>query len=397
MDERVLVVEDEPSVRLLLVREIEHHGWTTAEAASTDEAIGAFADQSFDLVLTDIMMPGKNGIELLRWIKAQRPDTDVILITAFASLDSAAEGIRLGAADYLLKPFGSLDLVTASVRRVLERRRLATETDRLRQQLIHADRLVAIGQLAAGVVHEINNPATLVVGSTELLERALLRLRDLEVALRELVQRENPAVDRASLEKLLAEQDLGRVLDTVATALGDVRDGIHRIASIARDLRTFSRVDSRDVEQVALDDVARAALGMVAPQVRQRAELVVNLAQVPEIRANRARLAQVIVNLLVNAGHAIEEAGPGEHRISIATAADGGHVTCTVQDSGCGMTPEVKQRAFESFFTTKARDRGTGLGLSIAREIARGHGGDIFVESEPGRGSTFVLRLPLAG
>jgi signal transduction histidine kinase len=229
-----------------------------------------------------------------------------------------------------------------------------TAINRMQAQLLHSDRLAALGTLAAGVGHEINNPLSYVVSN---LETLLEELPD--------------GVDR----QLLA----------------DALEGASRIAEIVRSLRTFTRPDTGEARATDVQPSIEAALRMAENAIRFRAKLTRVLSPVPQIRANAGELAQVCLNLLINAAQAIDEGDPDNNEITVATftAADGA-VTIAITDTGSGIPADNLRRIFDPFFTTKAVGTGSGLGLSICHGIVRKLGGEILVESVEGVGSTFA-------
>jgi two-component system cell cycle sensor histidine kinase/response regulator CckA len=229
-----------------------------------------------------------------------------------------------------------------------------------------ADRMVSLGTMAAGVAHEVNNPLAYVIGNLELVREAL---RDLPTD----------------------GHDLGNVDRMLAEAL----EGSERVRRIVLDLKTFSRAAEEPGAPVDVHAVLETAIRIAGNEIRHRARLVRRFGQVPRIEANESRLAQVFLNLLVNAAQAIPE-GEAEHNtIEVATRVDPlGRVVVEVTDSGVGIEPEVQRRMFDPFFTTKPVGIGTGLGLSIVHGIVGAMGGELTVESQPGRGSTFRVHLP---
>jgi signal transduction histidine kinase/CheY-like chemotaxis protein len=267
---------------------------------------------------------------------------------------------------------------TAASRRELEAAYRALQDTQ--GQLIHAGKLAAIGQLAGGVAHEINNPASYVAMSHAVLARQVTRLRAL--------------LDAAGL--LDGEQaEIARLLSSMDLVLADASDGMQRIRAVVRDLRTFSRMDDEAMEAVDLSEVVLAACNLARHEIRYRAELITALGEVPPVRGNRGRLGQVLMNLLVNAAQAIPEGSEDEHHIRIATRRDGGRAVLLVEDSGPGVPEQLRSRIFEPFFTTKPAEIGTGLGLSLVAEIVRRHGGTIEVGVGQYGGARFEIGLPL--
>jgi len=370
---RVLIVDDEPNLRFLLEAEIGERGFdvTAVETGSDAQRIllEPGGDRPFDLLLTDIRMPGVSGLDLLRWVCKSGLGTTVILMTGYGSAETAAAGLRLGAADYLMKPFGDMDLVVGSIERALERARLQAESERLKRQLLHADRLAAIGQLAAAVAHEINTPAGYILGNAGLLEERIRELQQSDADLKD---------------------GLGEMTDMVASCL----DGVRRIRDIAADLRTFARSEADDVQRVDLADVIESAVRIASVDLRHRAQLQVELQPMPQVVVRAGRIAQVIINLLNNAGQAIDGEA-ADNTIRVTSRMDGDDVVIAVSDTGRGMDTLELGRLFEPFYTARAEGYGTGLGLSLSAEIVRSHGGRISARSTAGEGSVLEVWLPL--
>ncbi|HYO70121.1 MAG TPA: ATP-binding protein [Archangium sp.] len=236
-------------------------------------------------------------------------------------------------------------------------------------QLLLADRLATMGRLAAGVGHEINNP----------LAYLLSNLRYLQ-------------------EELNRTQASGEEWRELLSAVTEACEGAERIQFIVQDLRQFIRPDDTAVGPVALLPVVRGAAKMAAHEIRSRARLVEDCADAPPVRGNGARLSQVLLNLLINAAHAIEPGRVEQNEIRVVARRNGpGHVTLAVSDTGCGIPPENLARIFEPFFTTKPVGVGTGLGLPVCQGIITSLGGELTVESQPGQGTTFRITLPIAG
>jgi signal transduction histidine kinase/CheY-like chemotaxis protein len=240
-----------------------------------------------------------------------------------------------------------------------------------REKLEQSRGLMVAGQLATGVGHEINNPLAFVVGN-------------LHVALEQLgilVQEQGSTV---------AE----RLRETVQ-ALEEARKGAERIRTIVKDLRTLVRSNDTRLGPVDVLTALEFSLSMAMPHIRHRAQVVRRLEPVPRVLGNESKLGQVFLNLLINAAQAIPEGDAIHHAITLVTRVEGTHVVVEVQDTGKGMSAEVMARIFEPFFTTKPAGEGTGLGLAISLDVIRSMGGELKVMSEPGRGSTFRIVLPV--
>jgi PAS domain S-box-containing protein len=245
-----------------------------------------------------------------------------------------------------------------------------TERDRLRAKLLLSDRMASLGTLAAGIAHEINNPLAYVTANLEVVAQSL--------------------GDKPNLTSTEEHAE-------IQAAIGDAREGAERVRKIVRGLRSFSRSEEERRQSLSLADVLSTAIRLTSNELKHRAVLVRDLGSTPLVLADDGRLAQVFINLLINAAHAIPEGNTDANRITVRTRTDrDGRAVVEIEDTGAGMPPEVQSRAFDPFFTTKEVGEGTGLGLSICHGIVSGLGGQIAIESTPGRGSLVRVILPPA-
>ncbi|MCP5156264.1 MAG: histidine kinase, partial [Ectothiorhodospiraceae bacterium] len=268
-----------------------------------------------------------------------------------------------------------------------------------REALYHSEKLASIGQLAAGIAHEINNPVAYVLSNFGPLDEyvacmsRMLGLHGRFVAA--LDQRDAGACDhaRSSLEALGREVDLDFVLEDVRSLVTESRQGLLRVKEIVTNLNEFSRRD--DVEQAPADinQGLESTLKLLAPKLKSGITVERDLAELPLVRCNLGLLNQVFLNVLQNACMAME----GRGRIRIATRAEGEDVVVAIRDDGPGMPESVRQRIFEPFFTTKPVGEGTGLGLSLCHGIVSRHGGRIEVDTSPGEGTEFRIVVPVSG
>jgi signal transduction histidine kinase len=243
----------------------------------------------------------------------------------------------------------------------------------LRNRLVTSARLAAVGQLAAGIAHEINNPLAYIGAN-------LRRLREQWLALAE----GGPEGD--------SKVDFGEGLEEGLAMLEESLEGVERTAAIVREVRSFSHGGSDARERLDPNELVDRALRMAEPHVRGRIRVERTREAVPPVAGSRRELEQVLLNLIVNAAQAMGDDGT----LSVATRPAGGEVELAITDTGCGIPPELLPRIFDPFFTTKGVGEGTGLGLSISHQIVRRHGGRILVDSEVGRGTVVSVRLPPA-
>ncbi len=270
-----------------------------------------------------------------------------------------------------------------------EMRRQRDEVTRLQGELVQAEKMAAIGTLAAGIAHEVNNPLGFVSSNLETLDRYVGAvtgfLAQAEAAARGEVSAPHLARQRTALEVDYILQDLGPLLS-------DTRDGVVRVARIVRDLNQFSREDPSELAEADVIDCLEKAVSLAWNEIKQKAELARELCALPLVVGYGQQLTQVFLNLLLNAAQAIQGSG------TIALRAGHGEDEAWVEvaDTGCGIPPENLPRIFDPFFTTKPVGQGTGLGLAVSYGIVKGHGGRIEVASTPGQGTTFRVVLPVA-
>lgn len=280
------------------------------------------------------------------------------------------------------------ELATANRQLAEERETLTallSKVHETQQQLLQSEKLAAIGQLAAGVAHEINNPIGFVnsnLGSLKTYTNTLLSL----IAAYESGQPEAVASARQAADLEFLREDL-------PSLLAESQEGLDRVTRIVQDLKDFSRVDQAEQQRADLNAAMISTLNVVRSELKYKAEVVVELGQIPEIDCVPAQLNQVFMNLLVNAAQAIPEHG----KIYVRSGSEGEHIWFEIEDTGIGMSAETRQRIFEPFFTTKPVGKGTGLGLSISYDIiVKRHKGRLDVHSEPGKGSRFRIWLPVS-
>ncbi len=408
-DRRILIVDDEAGVRELFAAWLREENYECKTAASADQALAILATDTYALVISDMMMPGRNGVELLREIRSRYPDTTVIMVSGIDRPQRVRDALRCGAFDYLIKPC-ELSVLTLSVERGLERRSLQrtariykdhlesqnielaeskTELERLQAQLVHTEKMASLGQLAAGIAHELNNPAGFIYGNMDLLGDYLAQLQSLLSIYDRAVL---PADALQSVNSLKAEIRYERLVDDLDSILADCREGAERICDVVKNLRLFSRLDEAEIKKVDVHSgidstvrlLSRYFSGSLVTLRREYGDL-------PPIHCYAGQLNQVWMNLLVNAAQAVPDRG----EVSISTRLEQDSIVVDISDTGAGIPEDQLSRIFDPFFTTKPVGEGTGLGLSISYGIIERHGGTIAVVSEIGTGTTFTVRIPI--
>ncbi len=295
-----------------------------------------------------------------------------------------------------------LDLLKAMESCIAQRnqvqRQALVELKESQTQLVQSEKMASLGQMVAGVAHELNTPLGYVKNNVQLLRELstpLFDLADAQAALADCLS--DPSCDDARLGSALQAaadaRDLASselLMEDFGQLFNDTLYGLEQIAELVVGLKDFARLDRAMSEEVDLNDCIRSALVIARNGIKDKAEIVLQLAELPRIPCAPSQINQVLLNLLNNAAQAIDGFG----QILLKTWADDSAVFVSLQDSGRGMSPEVLARIFDPFFTTKPVGQGTSLGLSISYKIIQDHGGQIRAASEPGRGTRFLIRLP---
>ena len=267
----------------------------------------------------------------------------------------------------------------------------ATERKRMETTLAQSDRLASMGMLAAGVAHEMNNPLSYVLYNLQTLCEDLPPLVQAINLMRQSVDPSRLAELPVDAARVIAPEELGDLVDRTQHA----EDGARRLKDIVKQLGTFARVEEERIIPVSLNTTIDVALRMAANEIKYRARLVKEYGPLPELSANDGKLAQVFLNLVVNAAQSIDEGNAASNEIRVRTWHGGGSVFAEIADTGQGIPPEQIPRLFDPFFTTKRPGLGSGLGLAICRNIIASMKGEITVDSTPGVGSRFLVRLPV--
>lgn len=570
---RILVVDDEEDVLNLLRDVLAFEKYDVVTAHDGKEALTHFRNHNgFDLVITDLMMPGISGLEVLEQVKDHDPITEVVLLTGHGSHDTAIKAMRNGAYDYLQKPMDMMELLLI-VQKALERRKLSLENrnyqqnlerivrertaeltdtknflqrvlessldysiiatncdgiitlfnrgsefllgyrasevvgketvllftpddqkgtgtynqagdddgvdvhherekvvrrkdgtlitinlsvstlvgsdgevdgylgiaqditeekklqeevrrhtehledlvrertgelaernreleetiERLNQtqaQLIQSEKMASLGQLSAGVAHEINNPMGFITSNLGALKKYTSRLTEALEACRKRAE-EQQVCDLEEINQIWKEKRIAKIIADLDDLFQESLDGAHRVKSIVQDLKSFSHEGRARMMHANLIEGIESTLNIVRNEIKYKAEVEKEFQPIPEVFCNPQQINQVLLNLIVNAAQAIKET-PGKINIRTGTV-DNDQIWIEVSDNGTGIEQEKLDRIFDPFFTTKDVGEGSGLGLSISYRIIQDHNGSIDVESTPGEGTTFRIKLPVQG
>ena len=279
------------------------------------------------------------------------------------------------------------------LRRNAELTELNAKLSMAQEQLMQSEKLASIGQLAAGVAHEINNPIGYIFSNFNTLSTYIENLFDMLVAYENAEASIKEPDVRASLEAMREKVELDFLKEDIPVLMSESKEGIVRVRKIVQDLKDFSRVHgSRDWQWANLHQGIDSTLNIVSNEVKYKADVVKQYGDIPDIECLPSQINQVVMNVLVNAAHAI---GTKRGTITIKTESRGDNVMLEISDNGSGISKENMSRIFDPFFTTKPVGQGTGLGLSLSYGIIQKHNGQIDVESEPGKGTLFRIVLPV--
>jgi signal transduction histidine kinase len=454
---RILLVDDMPTIhedfrKILLPPSAAKSALEAAKAALFDDEVKAAeipfeldsayqgeeglakvqaslqAGQPYAMAFVDMRMPpGWDGVETIEHLWRSDPRLQVVICTAYSDTSWEEVLTRLDARDRLLilkKPFDNIEvrqLASALTAKWEATQQAAQQIDQLEaaveertaklvranealqaemaerkhreSQLVQSEKLASIGQLAAGVAHEINNPIGFVCSNFGALQGYLDTLFQLLDAYeRAAAQLESPET-AGRLARLRQDLQFDYLKEDVPGLMRESREGIERVRAIVQDLRDFSQVDSAQAWQWAsLHQGIDSTLNIVASEVRPAADIVKAYGQIPDIECQPAQINEVVMNLVVNAAHAM---GPQRGRITLTTGTEGDTVWLEVADNGGGIPAQNLSRIFDPFFTTKPVGKGTGLGLSLSYGIVQRHHGRIEVDSRVGEGTRFRVVLPV--
>jgi len=428
----ILVVDDTPTNAKVLFDVLKDAGFRVLLAQTGESALEKLQVITPDIILLDIMMPGIDGFETCRRLKASESTKDipVIFMTALSETTNKVQGFKLGAVDYLTKPLQQEE-VLARVNAHLRVRNLNRELQQLNQTLEHQvtqrteelssalaqiqqsqlhliqrEKMSALGEMVAGVAHEINNPVGFIAGN---LAPALEYVKDL-FGLVDLYQQKFPNAD-AEIEAVIAAIDLEYVREDLPKLLSSMREGVNRIRTISTSLRSFSRGDTGHPTDFNIHEGIDSTLMILGHRLKaqpDRSEIQIHkdYGDLPPVECYPGQLNQVFMNILSNAIDALDERDqnrtveainndPSIIRIWTEAIAQS-RVAIHIVDNGSGIAEETRSRLFQPFFTTKPVGKGTGLGLSISHQIVtENHHGKLYCHSTVGQGTEFVIEIPL--
>ncbi len=422
----ILVVDDDTFLLNFLSLVLQKAGYKVITAQDGKEGLELAKKHKPEIILSDLMMPVMDGEGFLQSVRQleEFQDTLFLILTAKTDKSDRIQLLQSGADDFITKPISKDELLAKlqaferiqnlqqELRRkneILQRlnRKLQQTTSELRKtnellqstqdQLIQSEKLASIGQLAAGVAHEINNPLGVIQSNLNVLKDYIAETKALlsryEAALDRICQDnggECPQLQR-EIEAYRKQIDFEFLMRDFDSLINDSLSGAERIKNIVENLRDFSDLDHTDFLKTDIHTCLENALNIAWNEIRYRAEVIREYQEVPEFYCFPRQLSQAFLNLLLNAAQSVDDQG----KIIIRTFTEDGKAIVEIEDNGVGIPKEFLPRIFEPFFTTKEVGEGTGLGLSVAYNIIKRHQGKIKVESELGKGTLVRVELPL--
>lgn len=373
----ILLVDDEADFRGVLAKRLGRRGIRVHEAPGGEEALRLLEENPLGVIVMDVKMPGMNGIDALKRIKERHLTAEVILLTGHANTQDGVDGIKSGAFDYLSKPVELEHLIRKitqahnKIGRFLSAKQEAEFRERVKQQMVVAERLVALGTMATGVAHEINNPLAIIQDAAGWLRQVLAK---------------------PEMEAMPRRGDFEKALDRIHTAVQRARVITHQLLQVVK-TQGAELPDPTRMREVSLKELVQECVPLVESEAASKGiNISLESAEPPPVAwTDPYQLLQVLLNLLTNSIQATDAGG----RITIALRASLEEAKVEVKDTGSGIAKENLTRIFEPFFTTKGVGQGTGMGLYVSWGIVAKLGGLITVESQVGQGTTFAITLPV--
>jgi two-component system, NtrC family, sensor kinase len=386
---RIMIIDDDPSIILIIKKFIGNFGYSIFTEMDSLKALESVRTANPHLILLDIEMPGLNGFQVLEKLKMDESlkTIPVIFLSSDEKISSKIKVFEAGAVDYLVKPVHLRELeirIKTQIRLAENKQKLeqyAHDMEKLAQeraaQLIHTDRLSTLGTLAAGVAHEINNPAAFIMTNLKALESYCSFIQ--------------PHIEKIAEERP-AETQYNMILKEMPKVFDDMRSGVERISSIVNTLTDYSRKREHYSDAINFADCIRDAVVFTNHRLKNiKTELNIPSEKCLVI-GSRQQLTQVVTNLITNASDAVE--GLENPKVTISLNLKPDRIILSIQDNGPGVPLNVIEQIWTPFFTTKAPGVGTGLGLSICQSIIQNHKGKLSVKNSSNSGACFDLELP---
>lgn len=386
MPARILVVDDEPDVEFLIRKKfrkkIRNNELDFEFAQNGVEALEKLGvNDDVELVLTDINMPQMDGLTLIKKIQEFHYTVKSVVVSAYDDMDNIRKAMNFGAFDFITKPIDFQDFENTIYKTLLEKKReenieleeTLRELRETQQQLVLQEKMASLGNLVAGVAHEINNPIGVVNSSADVINRCMNKV---ETAF------QDEAPDTA---KIIKTMNLLRNNNHLIQTAGD------RIATIVKSLKNFARLDEEDFQEADVHEGLESILTLLGQEIQERIKILKNYGDLPMVYCSPSQINQVFMSILMNAIQAIDGAG----KIDISTFQDSNDVCIRFRDDGKGIEPELLSNIYDFRFSRKSHRVSMGVGLPASYSIIQKHNGKIHIDSESGKGTMVTISLPL--
>ncbi len=387
----ILIVDDEPDI-LDALYDTFIDNYDVYKVGTSREALTMLRNktQEIDLIISDQRMPEITGTELFKQVNSNFPSVGKILLTGYSDINTVVDAINKGNVDkYVPKPWKEEEILRIVLEVINKRlQKSIEERKRIESQLVQNAKLASLGELVAGIAHEINNPLSFINSNLNNLSKFLNNIFTLMDRVNNFDLKDN---DKLELEKSKKHINYDYIRGRLNQLVERSIVGVERMSKIINDLKSFSRLDVSAKNRVNINDEIDITLNIMVSEFQNRITVIKEYDTLPYLECCASKLNQVFMNILINAAQAIE----GKGNIIIRTTYEDNLIKVAITDTGKGIPENILDKIFDPFFTTKPVGRGTGLGLSISHGIIRDHNGEILVESTVGKGTTFIIKLPL--
>ena len=379
----LLIVDDDKNSVDALHEYFSDIGYSAYRAYNCNEAFNILGKDKVHVVVTDQRMPNMKGTEFLTKLKEEMPELTRILLTGHSDFEFAVEAINQGIIHYYLTKPHYLDELKGILS---EQERVRNRIESEQQNLAQIDKMASLGIMAAGVVHEINNPLCVAIGDIQLFG---MDFNDLMDFINQLSGMSFPPDIIKDIERLKKKTDLPRIMERVDDKLSRCKEAMDRVKDIVRHLKDFSHLDKGEITEIDVNKSIESSLELIPKKYKQNMDIKTKLVPLPKISCHGRQVSQVFMNIIVNALQAMKEEGT----LWIETSSNDQHIYIKFTDTGHGIPEHKIKKIFDPFYTTKPIGEGTGLGLSISFSIIKKHGGDIAVTNNVDKGVTFTVKL----
>ncbi|MDY0131504.1 MAG: response regulator [Desulforegulaceae bacterium] len=393
----IIIAENNPDSSKLVQNLLSKENYVFHLAKNGKEAIELLKTTKSRIIIYNWKMPGIDGVNFCKKIRTDfsTPYIYIIFLTSTPDIEKMVSAFDAGADDYLEKPLNPKEMV-ARIKAGIRTIKLQDKFEKANIQLVNSEKMAAVGQLSAGIAHEINNPTSFVKSNLETLRGYMDDFIDAGKKLNTVFELnlQGKLPNKQEMDEIsnyLEKIDINFLLKDVGDLLKDCIEGINRVSKIVTDMKNFAHPGNAMAKPSDINKGIESTLNVIWPEIKYKAKIIKEYGEIPKINCLPQKLNEVFMNIILNASHSIEEKGI----ISIKTYLKNNSIIIEIADNGKGIPKEDLPKIFDPFFTTKPVGKGTGLGLNIAYNIIKMHKGTIEAKSEVGKGTLFIIALPV--